>query len=193
MTLIRLPLLHRCWSAVLPPAALLARVVGQFEMPHEKRPGRAHSRGPARQEETISAKGGLVGSGAIVVIGLASAVIAEFARRWLGVSVYIVRGGPKVAVGAPVPCVGVLPPSILHCAPPRLDIGTRQICKLCYQINVVGFHVPGDVWAAVVPECAQNGVVCLPCFARLADEKLVPWDRDIEFLPVSLATHLSPN
>ena len=69
-------------------------------------------------------------------------------------------------------------------------MSTREICKLCWQINVVGFHVPDDVWTAVVPECAQTRVVCLACFTRLADEKLIPWDRDIEFSPVSLATHL---
>ena len=70
------------------------------------------------------------------------------------------------------------------------DIGTREICKLCYQINVVGFHVPTDVWAAVIPENVRNRVVCLSCFTRLADEKLVEWDRDIQFFPVSLASHL---
>jgi len=68
--------------------------------------------------------------------------------------------------------------------------GTREICKLCYHINVVGFYVPNDIWIAVVPEWVRTGVVCLPCFARLADEKLIPWDRDIDFFPVSLATHL---
>lgn len=72
----------------------------------------------------------------------------------------------------------------------QVRIGTREICKLCYQINVVGFHVPDDVWTAVVPEHVRTRVVCLSCFVRLADEMLVPWDQDIEFSPVSLATHL---
>jgi len=33
-------------------------------------------------------------------------------------------------------------------------------------------------------------VVCLPCFIQLGDEKLVAWDQQIEFFPVSLAKHL---
>jgi len=66
----------------------------------------------------------------------------------------------------------------------------REICKLCYHINRVGFHVPDDVWAAVVPEHVRTRVVCLSCFSRLADEKMIAWDRDIQFFPVSLATCL---
>lgn len=69
-------------------------------------------------------------------------------------------------------------------------IGTREICKLCYQINTVGFHVPDHIWEAVVPPEVRTRVVCLACFTRLADEKLIPWDCQIEFFPVSLFSHL---
>jgi len=68
---------------------------------------------------------------------------------------------------------------------------SREICKLCYHPNPVGFDVPDDVWAAVVPSEYRNRVVCLPCFVRLADEKLIAWDTDIQFYPVSVATHRS--
>lgn len=68
---------------------------------------------------------------------------------------------------------------------------TREICKLCYCVNAIGFRVPEDVWRAVVPQHVQNAVVCLACFTRLADEQLVPWDRDIALFPVSLARHLA--
>lgn len=35
-----------------------------------------------------------------------------------------------------------------------------------------------------------SSVVCISCFARLADEKLIPWDQDIQLYPVSMHTHL---
>lgn len=63
---------------------------------------------------------------------------------------------------------------------------TRETCKCCWRPSAVGFHVPDEVWAAVAPEGVN--VLCLGCFAALADEALVPWDRQIEFFPVSLAT-----
>ncbi len=50
--------------------------------------------------------------------------------------------------------------------------------------------MPADIWQAVVPTEMQESVVCLTCFTRLADEKCIPWDQQIEFYPVSMATHL---
>lgn len=72
----------------------------------------------------------------------------------------------------------------------KLAKASREICKICFHVNTIGFHVPDDVWNVVVPEYLQPSVVCLACFTRLADEKLVAWDRKIEFFPVSLAKHL---
>ena len=69
---------------------------------------------------------------------------------------------------------------------------SREICKICYHVNAVGFHVPDCVWEAIVPEFAQNGVVCLTCFTRLGDEKGINWSDNIAFFPVSLALHLTP-
>lgn len=69
---------------------------------------------------------------------------------------------------------------------------SRELCKLCYHVNAVGFSVPDDVWRSVVPAPVQGDVVCLSCFTRLADEKRIAWDHQIEFFPVSLATHLAP-
>lgn len=65
---------------------------------------------------------------------------------------------------------------------------TREICKLCYHVNAVGFSVPDEVWEMVVPPHARNDVVCLSCFTRLADEKRIEWDAEIEFFPVSIIT-----
>lgn len=67
---------------------------------------------------------------------------------------------------------------------------SREICKLCFHVNAVGFSVSDEVWKAVVPERVVSSVVCLSCFTRLADEKLIAWDRGIELFPVSMATHL---
>ena len=67
---------------------------------------------------------------------------------------------------------------------------SREICKLCWKVNAVGYRVPDAVWASVVPEAARHSVVCLACFVRLADEAAVAWDQAIDFYPVSLVTHL---
>ena len=67
---------------------------------------------------------------------------------------------------------------------------SREICKICWHVNPVGFSVPDAVWEAVVPLQFRSNVLCILCFARLADEKLIPWDEDIKFYPVSLYTHL---
>lgn len=65
---------------------------------------------------------------------------------------------------------------------------TREICKACNRPSPVGFQVPGDVWAAVVPD--RYGVLCVQCFVTFADEAGVRWCRNIQFFPVSLAAHL---
>lgn len=67
---------------------------------------------------------------------------------------------------------------------------SRELCKLCHHVNAIGFRVPDSVWNSVVPGFIGGGIVCLSCFSRLGDEKMVPWERDIELFPVSLATHL---
>jgi len=67
---------------------------------------------------------------------------------------------------------------------------SREICQVCFRANPVGFSVPDDVWTDVVPERLRSSVLCISCFARLADEQLVPWDHKIELYPVSLHTHL---
>lgn len=78
---------------------------------------------------------------------------------------------------------------------PRTRVGwmmptSREICKLCFGVNRIGFLVPDSVWEEVVPEHVRDSVVCLSCFTELADEKYVEWDRHIEFFPVSFLTHL---
>jgi hypothetical protein len=67
---------------------------------------------------------------------------------------------------------------------------SREIFKLCFRANPVSFHVPDDIWKDTIPPEHQSHVVCISCFTRLADEKLIPWDNHIRLYPVSMNTHL---
>jgi len=69
-------------------------------------------------------------------------------------------------------------------------IPTREICKICYHVNPIGFKVPQKIWSAVNPLQENDCTICLSCFTRLADEKMIKWDKDIKLFPVSLKTHL---
>ena len=72
-----------------------------------------------------------------------------------------------------------------------LPVGvSREICRICHHVNAVGFSVPDHVWQSVAPTPIRDSVICLSCFTRLADEKLIQWDKDIQFYPVSLVTHI---
>lgn len=66
-------------------------------------------------------------------------------------------------------------------------IMSREVCSCCDGESAVGFSVPDDIWEEVSD---GYNVLCLDCFIRRADRHLVPWDKDIKFFPVSLATHL---
>jgi hypothetical protein len=66
----------------------------------------------------------------------------------------------------------------------------REFCALCNRVSPVGFWVPNECWEAVVHWSRINDIHCLSCFIARADEKLIRWDREIKFYPVSLALHL---
>ena len=117
-------------------------------------------------------------------------LIAKLAVSRLVGALGVIRRGPESTVGAEVPGVAsALSLSIYHRLNPPYGV-SREICKICYRANRVGFHVPDAVWSRVVPPHLVGRVVCLDCFTSLADEKLIPWDSDISFYPVSLAAHL---
>jgi len=67
-------------------------------------------------------------------------------------------------------------------------IPTREVCSICGNISRVGFWVPDKIWKQVMSQ--QNDIVCLECFTKRADEKLIEWDKDIRLYPVSFKTHL---
>lgn len=58
----------------------------------------------------------------------------------------------------------------------------RQTCKACLRPDKFDFHVPDDVWAAVVPPTLINRVVCLDCFDRFAREKNIPYAHCLDTL-----------
>lgn len=68
-------------------------------------------------------------------------------------------------------------------------IPSRERCHWCHEYSAVGFRVPNAVWALVVPRRYSEAIACVRCFARMADERLVAWDKTIKFFPVSLRTH----
>lgn len=70
------------------------------------------------------------------------------------------------------------------------SIATRERCQVCHKVSPVGFFVPHETWRRAVPRNWQNSVLCLTCFISFADERLLRWDEEIEFYPVSLRTHL---
>ena len=67
---------------------------------------------------------------------------------------------------------------------------TRERCGMCHKISSVGFFVPNGVWAQAVHQHWRDSILCLACFTTMADEKMIEWEREIEFFPVSLRTHL---
>jgi hypothetical protein len=64
---------------------------------------------------------------------------------------------------------------------------TREICKACGRVNPLGFSVPDGVWNLATDHF--QFVLCIMCFAQRADEAGLRWDQEIEFFPVSLASH----
>lgn len=69
-------------------------------------------------------------------------------------------------------------------------IPTRERCAACHRISPIGFFVPNEIWEVVVHPSLQDSILCLSCFTSRADEKLIPWDKEILFFPVSFYTHL---
>lgn len=63
---------------------------------------------------------------------------------------------------------------------------TREICKLCYHENPIGFNVPDEIWNVVAP--IGINILCIDCFTTIADIKGIQWDKDIQLFPVSLIT-----
>ena len=61
----------------------------------------------------------------------------------------------------------------------------REICCLCHEVSRVGFRVSDKIWELAVHSYYRESIICLSCFTRLADERYVEWDKDIELYPIS--------
>ena len=59
----------------------------------------------------------------------------------------------------------------------------KQRCKVCWNADGFDFHVPDDIWEAVLPKLLRNRVVCLSCFDRFAYERNINY---VDHLAVDL-------
>lgn len=66
---------------------------------------------------------------------------------------------------------------------------TREFCQRCHRVSPIGFHARDDIWEAVAGRHWRHAILCIMCFAALGDEKHILWEVDLEFHPVSYATH----
>ena len=53
----------------------------------------------------------------------------------------------------------------------RTRVPLQQTCKACGQPDKFDFHVPDEIWDAVVPPALRTRVVCLYCFDEFAHER----------------------
>jgi hypothetical protein len=58
----------------------------------------------------------------------------------------------------------------------------RQTCTVCGVPYKFDFHVPDDVWAAVVPWLHRERVVCLDCFDEFAAERGIDYAASLREL-----------
>ena len=56
----------------------------------------------------------------------------------------------------------------------------QQTCKMCGQPEKIDFHVPDEIWAAVVPAEFRQLAVCLYCFDDEAAAKGVRYAATLE-------------
>lgn len=70
-------------------------------------------------------------------------------------------------------------------------IPCRQICGACHRVSPIDFAVPKEIWLEAVNPFYRNDHICIYCFAAWADDKLLPWDNEIEMYATSLHTLLA--
>lgn len=58
----------------------------------------------------------------------------------------------------------------------------RQICKACKHADHFDFHVPDQVWKAVVDTEYRKKVVCLGCFDAMANQKGIKYASSLDVL-----------
>lgn len=73
---------------------------------------------------------------------------------------------------------------------PGFSIPTRQRCGVCHVVCILDFCVPDEMWKKAIPDYLRNERLCLWCFVSRADERHLPWDKEIELRPVSLYSQM---
>lgn len=75
----------------------------------------------------------------------------------------------------------------LHCGSPKpQEIPCRQYCAICGNLYAVDYHISNqEIWDEAIHPHYRGSTVCLECFIRRADEKMLPWDHWITFYPRS--------
>jgi len=56
---------------------------------------------------------------------------------------------------------------------------SKQTCKACDRPDILNFHVPDELWKAIVPDEYQESVVCLYCFDKFAAEKNINYEDSL--------------
>lgn len=73
---------------------------------------------------------------------------------------------------------------------PSRDTPTRMFCQICGRVHKIDFWVPDKIWDAAIHPRYKDTHICLNCFMERADERLIPWDKEIELMPCSMATQI---
>lgn len=70
------------------------------------------------------------------------------------------------------------------------SIPTRMFCQICGKIHKIDFWVPDEIWDEAINPRYKNTHICLNCFMERADERLLPWDKEIKLMTCSMATQI---
>lgn len=65
---------------------------------------------------------------------------------------------------------------------------TRMFCQICGHLHKIDFWVPDEIWDAAIHPRYKDTHICLNCFMERADERMLPWDKEIKLMPCSMAT-----
>lgn len=68
------------------------------------------------------------------------------------------------------------------------QIPIRQWCAMCGQIHKIDYWVPDEIWYEAIHPHLNTSRICLNCFMARADEKFLPWDKEIKLWPCSFFT-----
>ena len=64
---------------------------------------------------------------------------------------------------------------------------------MCRRVDPLDFHVPDEIWEAIVPKPYQNRVVCISCFDKFASVKGIQYAKHLnkEVCFIGEMAHLS--